>query len=290
MQNSMVYIKIKKTMIRKIFFVIVFCFYSLCTFAQSLTSLNLTREIPKDSIYYVQAKTDSLFNSKQIISLMALQKKSIDKFQLEFGYRKKDLKQTSLIAKDYNAYAAINAGFFDMDKGGSVSYFEVNDTVISYTHPTEQKWAKPITIINGAIIFTKRDEIVIQLRETDQFYEQSKTERAVLVTGPVLLLDSKKNDLQGTNFAKTRHPRTYFCTTDNYVVLITIDGRSEQAAGMSLYEAQDFLLSIGCTYAINLDGGGSTTMWIKGKGIVNYPSDKTGERPVSNAILLLNNN
>jgi len=99
----MVYIKIKKTMIRKIFFVIVFCFYSLCTFAQSLTSLNLTREIPKDSIYYVQAKTDSLFNSKQIISLMALQKKSIDKFQLEFGYRKKDLKQTSLIAKDYNA-------------------------------------------------------------------------------------------------------------------------------------------------------------------------------------------
>lgn len=49
---------------------------------------------------------------------------------------------------------------------------------------------------------------------------------------------------------------------------------------------------LGCTEAINLDGGGSSTMYIKEFGVVNYPSDNglhdhEGERPVSNAILLL---
>ncbi|MCK4879516.1 MAG: phosphodiester glycosidase family protein, partial [Bacteroidales bacterium] len=43
----------------------------------------------------------------------------------------------------------------------------------------------------------------------------------------------------------------------------------------------------GCIDAINLDGGGSTTMWTKDNGVVNRPSDKRGERPVANAILIL---
>jgi len=56
---------------------------------------------------------------------------------------------------------------------------------------------------------------------------------------------------------------------------------------MNLKEAQNFLLAIGCVDAINLDGGGSTTLWIKGEGIINNPSDLFGERPVSNAILIM---
>jgi exopolysaccharide biosynthesis protein len=56
---------------------------------------------------------------------------------------------------------------------------------------------------------------------------------------------------------------------------------------MSLPEVQSFLQDLGCIDAINLDGGGSTTLWINGKGVVNFPSDSTGERPVANAILIL---
>ena len=44
---------------------------------------------------------------------------------------------------------------------------------------------------------------------------------------------------------------------------------------------------LGCVDAINLDGGGSTTLWLKGKGIVNFPSDETGERPVANVFLIM---
>ena len=43
----------------------------------------------------------------------------------------------------------------------------------------------------------------------------------------------------------------------------------------------------GAVDAANLDGGGSATMWIKGLGVVNHPTDSTGERPVSNALVIL---
>jgi exopolysaccharide biosynthesis protein len=54
---------------------------------------------------------------------------------------------------------------------------------------------------------------------------------------------------------------------------------------MSLHTLADLLLELNATDAINLDGGGSTTMVLKQK-VVNRPSDQTGERPVSDAILV----
>jgi exopolysaccharide biosynthesis protein len=67
--------------------------------------------------------------------------------------------------------------------------------------------------------------------------------------------------------------------------MITVDGRSESSGGMSLYELADYILSLGATEAMNLDGGGSTTMFLDGK-VVNTPSDKEGERKVGDAIVV----
>jgi len=58
---------------------------------------------------------------------------------------------------------------------------------------------------------------------------------------------------------------------------------------MNLKELQHFLLRLNCKDAINLDGGGSTTLWINAGGdsrIVNKPSDKEGERPVANILMI----
>lgn len=41
-----------------------------------------------------------------------------------------------------------------------------------------------------------------------------------------------------------------------------------------------------CTSALNLDGGGSTAQWLKGQGVVNRPSDREGERPVSDIVFV----
>ena len=88
-------------------------------------------------------------------------------------------------------------------------------------------------------------------------------------------------------FVETRHPRTAVAKLrDGKFLMITVDGRQPGASvGMNLHELADYILSLGATDAMNLDGGGSTTMFLDGK-IVNTPSDKEGERKVSDAILV----
>lgn len=89
-------------------------------------------------------------------------------------------------------------------------------------------------------------------------------------------------------FPETRHPRTLIGThADGSVWLITVDGRQPKlSAGMSLFELQSLARRLGLTQALNLDGGGSTTMWVQGQ-IVNSPSDAAGARKVSDALLVM---
>ncbi len=88
-------------------------------------------------------------------------------------------------------------------------------------------------------------------------------------------------------FVETRHPRTAVAKLKNgKFLMVTIDGRQPDfSVGMNLNELAAFLLELGATDAMNLDGGGSTTMFLGGK-IVNKPSDKEGERKVGDAILV----
>lgn len=88
------------------------------------------------------------------------------------------------------------------------------------------------------------------------------------------------------SFVETRHPRTAIAKLkDGRALLVAVDGRSESSGGMSLPELAAMLVEMGAVEAMNLDGGGSTTMFLDGK-VVNRPSDKEGERPVSDAILI----
>ena len=89
------------------------------------------------------------------------------------------------------------------------------------------------------------------------------------------------------SFVSDGHPRTAIARLKSgQILLLTVDGRQPgESIGMSLTMLADLLLEFAAVDAINLDGGGSTTMVIKNK-LVNKPSDATGERPVSDAILV----
>ena len=89
------------------------------------------------------------------------------------------------------------------------------------------------------------------------------------------------------DFTLKRHPRTAVGRkADGTLIFVVVDGRQPAlSAGMSLPELTDLMQQLGAVGAYNLDGGGSTTMVVNGE-IVNSPSDLTGERPVSDAILL----
>jgi len=98
--------------------------------------------------------------------------------------------------------------------------------------------------------------------------------------------DWEPEHLAGSFFG--RHPRTMFgIDRDGYAWLVTVDGRQpDTSAGMTLVELQRLARRIGLTDAINLDGGGSTTMVIAGT-VVNHPSDPTGARTVSDVLLVM---
>ena len=88
-------------------------------------------------------------------------------------------------------------------------------------------------------------------------------------------------------FAESRHPRTMIgITADETVWLAAVDGRQPaHSAGMTLRELQGLARRLRLTDALNLDGGGSTTMWVEGE-VVNRPSDAAGPRKVSDALLV----
>ncbi|MGQ0625910.1 MAG: phosphodiester glycosidase family protein [Sporichthyaceae bacterium] len=86
----------------------------------------------------------------------------------------------------------------------------------------------------------------------------------------------------GSMFA--RHPRTFAgVTTDGRIMLVTVDGRQSTSVGTTLNETAKLARALGLRDAINLDGGGSTTMWVLG-ALVNRPSDGR-ERRVGDALI-----
>jgi hypothetical protein len=86
----------------------------------------------------------------------------------------------------------------------------------------------------------------------------------------------------------TSRPRTAIGHTSNgMVIIVAIEGDNTAAGilGLNLTETANLMQSFGCTNAINLDGGGSTSMVIRGTLTVR-PGDSGVERPVQSAIIL----
>jgi hypothetical protein len=100
----------------------------------------------------------------------------------------------------------------------------------------------------------------------------------VTSAGPVLLRDGVPETLAGAlpgyraSFVVGRHPRTAVGWGGGRIVLLAVDGRSDEAAGMTLAEVAELLRSVGVAHAYNLDGGGSTTLAV-GREVLNRPSD-----------------
>lgn len=115
---------------------------------------------------------------------------------------------------------------------------------------------------------------------------------SILGGGPQLIKSGKiaithVQEKMEQDFAIDRHPRTAVGkTAGGQLLMVTVDGRQQKiSVGMSLYSLADLLLELNAVEAINLDGGGSTTMVVHHR-VVNSPSDQTGERPVGDAILV----
>jgi hypothetical protein len=113
--------------------------------------------------------------------------------------------------------------------------------------------------------------------------------------GPVLLHDGKpqrsttsffswRNNYQASSETR-RHPRSAIAWNKDYFFLVEVDGRQSRSDGMSVGELSEFLIRLGCTEAMNLDGGGSATLWYNGR-VRNRPCEG-GERDVANSLVVV---
>lgn len=236
----------------------------------------------KKGISWKQANIQGLFNSRQDINIIEIDlKKHRKKIRLAALHDSRE--KTSALAQQNHAIVAINGGFFDMKNGGAVDFIKVADQVINTTLNKSGR-ANAYFAFDGKKIKIEADSTLI-----GQYPN-------ILLSGPLLLKDGDPFYLPKNAFNDNRHPRTAIGLKGNRLILLTVDGRNALSEGLNLHELRDIFRWYGCKDAMNLDGGGSTTMYIKGRpdnGIVNHPSDNKlfdhfGERAVSNIIYIIN--
>lgn len=199
------------------------------------------------------------------------------------------------IATRADAIAAVNAGFFALADGKPAAMLKVGGRLLGGT-----------TRARGAVAFRDRrgktellfDRVTVQSRQgvyQTRMGTNPKDWRSApfAVSGAGLLLLRGRTISDWTDekvsaaFDTTRHPRTVIGEGGGAIWLITVDGRQpELSVGMNFVELQRLAARLGLHSALNLDGGGSTTMVVHGR-IVNHPSEASGPRPVSDAILVL---
>lgn len=146
---------------------------------------------------------------------------------------------------------------------------------------------------NGYVISGPKSVLYALLQRKDveltvKTVPEWKGVKHIISGGPYLVKDGKvyvDMTAQKLQAIGGRNPRSAIgYTADNNIILVAVDGREGSSIGMTLMELANFMQSIGCVGAINLDGGGSTVMYVNGR-VVNNPQT-TGGIPLSNAIVL----
>ena len=107
--------------------------------------------------------------------------------------------------------------------------------------------------------------------------------KGVVSGGPDLVRDGQVTAWLSSFRCFVRHPRTALGLSRDQktLYLVVVDGRSAASVGMTCAELAALLKGLGTWTAFNLDGGGSSTMYVEGLGVVNQPSDGH-ERVVGN--------
>ncbi|MCC6126874.1 MAG: phosphodiester glycosidase family protein [Pirellulales bacterium] len=110
--------------------------------------------------------------------------------------------------------------------------------------------------------------------------------KTAIGAGRVLIKNGKSPDLGPEN--QPRHPRSMIGWNDRHLFFLVVDGRQRGLSiGMTYPEMAALMREYGCVEAVELDGGGSSTLWALGK-ILNSPSDGH-PRAIANALILFRN-
>lgn len=188
-------------------------------------------------------------------------------------------KRTSVMAEQNNALLAINGDYYSARSG----YVIRNGMLYRETSSDSLQEDLVIKKDGSFEIATEGSVTAKQLLEDDA--------QQVLSFGPSLVKKGEVSITQDEEVGKAMasNPRTAIGQVDGlHYVMVVSDGRTQESAGLSLYQLAEFMKSLGVKTAYNLDGGGSTTMVFQGK-IINKPTtggNKISERKVSDIVYI----
>ena len=190
---------------------------------------------------------------------------------------------------------ALVGGFFVRPGGMPLGELRTRGVARRYV-PFAQPWAEVracVHVDGGRVAIAHRDELPVQPRGD------------LLQAGPLLVRDGdvcfeRRLDPEGfsagqaqfdSDITDGRHPRAALGLAPGRLVAVACDGRSRRDAGLTLEELARLLATLGCHTALNLDGGGSTSL-VSGGRLRNRPyADRDvpepGGRAVSTALLFL---
>lgn len=232
---------------------------------------------PREGITLKCAAIDHLYNGPQYISIVEVEPRK----ELCAGIALSDKPApTSVVAQAYNAVAVVNGSYFSIKKGNSVCFLQIDGVVKDTTTTAELDMR-----VNGAV---QTDKGRLKILPWSKDIENYHCAKDVLASGPMLLQQGKASNWEACDslFIHTQHPRSAVAVEkDGTTWFVTVDGRAPgHANGMSIPELAHLLRILGGYDALNLDGGGSTTLWLEGN-VINHPSDNkqfdhAGERAV----------
>ncbi|MCL2225008.1 MAG: phosphodiester glycosidase family protein [Defluviitaleaceae bacterium] len=203
------------------------------------------------------------------------------------GRQATSLQAQAAVANGLNVLAAVNADFFYITDNTRIQPVGVTIRDGHMLTPFYGDYSYP-----RGFFGVKRDGTPVIGRRA--FFDTVYTELYQAVGGGDMLVYNGYiySTFLHPGIDADRHPRTAVgITADNEVLLVVADGRSAVSHGFSMAELATYMYNLGAVWAVNLDGGGSTTAVLQNAydgflDIINVPSDGV-ERTVANSILIV---
>jgi hypothetical protein len=181
---------------------------------------------------------------------------------------------TSSFAAAYDCEMAVNGDFF------SYETYSTSGLAIG----RGERWTSTEDSTGSGFVAVGLDNLVEISAPNEVVNPPDEWMHDVVGGHPLLVAGGAARDFGECTGFCARNPRTAvgLSEDDSTLILVVVDGRSSVSAGMSLPELANLMINLGAHTALNLDGGGSSTMFVDNEGgVQNSPSDGA-QRVVAN--------
>lgn len=204
------------------------------------------------------------------------------------------------LAELRDAVAAVNGGYHSYGHKPDVSITKLKvdgDVIVAQDDPT--KYGLVEENVEGVMAVDEAGNIKISSALDESAWKGLPT---YLHSGPLIMVDGVAQPLDSADpqfINHSKQPRSVVCSmNDGRSALVVLDGRYYDSAGLTLPQLTKLLQAMGMKSCLNMDGGGSATMYLKDRGVVNQPRQKPPPcedgfidyitvRNVTNAIVVL---